>query len=83
MIKFAVSITLTDEEARDIGDYLILNYPPLKDQRQHSMQWARKEVLKAELNEVLMRRLNILRKNAANFKERRENDGQTTGVPGD
>jgi hypothetical protein len=83
MIKIVLTVTLSDEEIRDIGDYLILNYPPVKEQRQHSLNWTRKEVLKAELSEVIGRRMNILSKNAANFKERRADERKTEGVPGD
>jgi uncharacterized membrane-anchored protein len=82
MIKVSLTIAFTDEDVRDIGDYLVLNYPPHKEARQHSLNWLRKEVIQAELNEVVMRRLAILRKNAANFKERK-NERQTEGVPGD
>jgi hypothetical protein len=82
MIKIALTVTLSDDEVRDIGNYLILNYPPRKDARQHSLNWLQKDVIKAELSEVIGRRMNILSKNAANFKER-ENERKTESIPGD
>ena len=53
-----------------MGEYLRLCYPPLVDERNHSRHWVHKQLLQAELNEVVMRRVAIFRKNAAIFKER-------------
>ena len=81
MIKIAFTVLLSDEDVREIGDYLLLNYPPIKDQRQHSVNWARKQIIKTELEDVVNRRLVILRKNVANFMERRTNEWTTGSIP--
>jgi hypothetical protein len=80
MMKVAIMVPFSDEDIRDIGDYLVLNYPPLKDQRNHSLNWLRKQVIKLEMEEVMNRRLTILRQNAANFKERRSSERETPSI---
>jgi alkanesulfonate monooxygenase SsuD/methylene tetrahydromethanopterin reductase-like flavin-dependent oxidoreductase (luciferase family) len=84
MMRISVTVTLTDEEARDLGDYLVLCYPPHKDGRQHSLNWLRKEMLKIEFNAAMSTRLEILRGKADNHKRREagHNERQTTRVPG-
>lgn len=81
MIKIAFTVQFSDEDVRKIGDYLLLNYPPIKDVRQHSVNWARKQIIKTELENVVNRRLEILRKNVANFMERRTNEWTTGSIP--
>jgi hypothetical protein len=71
MIKMTLTVELTEEELREIGNYLTRVYPPVKDKAKHSQRWLHRKLMQEELRSTARVRIDRLKWNAA--EHRKEN----------